>query len=326
MPHVTKIFTACALLRAKVSNKRWPLFVSWMITDQCNYACAYCNPAQKQSREVSTEEAFSLLDDLALLGTRKISFTGGEPFLRQDLGAIIHYCGKKGIVTSINSNGSLVPARIDEVRGISVLNLSLDGPQDIHDFIRGKGSFVDVMKAADAAKSRGIKAAFSVTLSKLNLGCLAFFLKTARDRQSFVYFQPGEANALRGGGLNPYVHPEDKYRIFIKEVLAAKKDNRFIGNSTSGLQHLMRWPVPHPSIRCHGGRLFCRIDANGDVKICPRTRGSRIGGNILDGGFKQAFERIEQVACDHCWCAQRVEFNYALNGHWPAILNAARIG
>jgi MoaA/NifB/PqqE/SkfB family radical SAM enzyme len=320
-----KFSTSGILLWSKVTRKRAPLFVSWIVTNQCNYACAYCNPARTKSRELSTSEACGLVEELALSGTKRISFTGGEPFLRNDLDHIIRSCKQNGIFTSISSNGSLVPLRIKDIPHIDILNLSLDGPQKIHDAVRGEGSFGDVMRAVEAAKGCGAKVAFNVTLSKFNLDCLKFFLKTAEAHRSLIYFQPGEINVLRGDGLNPYVHSPDKYRIFIEELMVAKKRNSFIGNSLSGLKHLSYWPSSHLLMKCYGGKLFCRIDANGDVKICGRSNGTRVSGNVLEGGFRKAFEHIKPVACDLCWCARRVEFNCALNGDPSALFNSIKI-
>jgi MoaA/NifB/PqqE/SkfB family radical SAM enzyme len=321
-----KASIAWALLRSKFGSNRIPLFVSWIITNRCNYHCAYCNPPQGDSGELSTREVLGVVGELAQQGARKISFTGGEPLLRNDLGEILAYCRARGMVTSVNSNGSLVPGRIRDLRPVDVINISLDGPEEIHDSVRGKGSFRAVVNAVEAAQAAGVRVSFFITLSKFNVAHLAFFLKIARQYRSLMYFQPGEFKTLRGPGMNPYVHLEDEYREFIRGLIAAKKSERFIGNSISGLRHLSYWPDRHPPMTCWGGRLFCRIDANGDVKICGRANGTRPAGNVRKDGFKRSFENIQPVSCDFCWCAHRVEFNYVLNGDIPAMCNCVKIG
>jgi MoaA/NifB/PqqE/SkfB family radical SAM enzyme len=321
-----KLSIAWALLRSKFDQKRVPLFVSWIISNRCNYRCAYCNPLPGGSDELATGEVFAVVEELVSLGTKKISFTGGEPLLRDDLGAILRFCGQKGLVTSVNSNGSLVPQRIHDISSVDILNLSLDGPEFVHDTVRGPGSFRDVMRAVDVAKRQGVKISFFVTLSKFNLDHLEFFLEIARKHGCLVNFQPGEIKTLRGPGLNPHVHAQDKYGEFMARLIAAKRTNRHIGNSITGLKHLSRWPHPHPMMVCYGGKLFCRIDARGDVKICGRANGTRPAGNVREGGFKKAFDNIQPVSCDLCWCAHRVEFNYVLAGDLPALRNCFRIG
>jgi len=319
-----KLSIALALIKSRYTNKRVPLFVSWLITNRCNYQCAYCKPSA--TKELTTEEVFSVIGDLAALGTKKISFSGGEPFLRRDLGLILDRCKRWNIVTSVNSNGSLVPQRINEILGMDILDISLDGPEKVHDSVRGAGSFQDVIRAVEAARSCGIRTAFSVTLSKLNLDCLDFFLNIAKDYKSLIWFQPSENNVLRGEGPNLLVQPEKEYKEFIGQLIIAKRTNPYVANSLSGLKHLSLWPHFHLPMKCYGGQLFCRIDANGDVKICSRANGTKVAGNVLEGGFRKAFENIKLVVCDLCWCARRIEFNYALAFDLRAVCDSVKTG
>ena len=50
-----------------------------------------------------------LIDTLAQIGTQRISFTGGEPLMRADIGEILAVCKKNRIFTTLGSNGKLVP-------------------------------------------------------------------------------------------------------------------------------------------------------------------------------------------------------------------------
>ena len=69
----------------------------------------------------------------------------------------------------MNSNGTLVPDCIDNIRELDFLKLSLDGPKSVHDLLRGKGSYEKVIKAADVCHREKIKFGFACTLTKYNI-------------------------------------------------------------------------------------------------------------------------------------------------------------
>ena len=90
-----------AVLQAKILRRRIPFAVSWALTYRCNAKCLYCRIQDIDLKELGIKEILSILDELAAMGTRWISFTGGEPLLRDDIGEIIDY-----ITTSLNNNNN----------------------------------------------------------------------------------------------------------------------------------------------------------------------------------------------------------------------------
>jgi len=98
-----------------VFKKRFPLAVGWNITYRCNLQCKYCGWWENRASELNTKDIIGLIKELAFLGTKFISFSGGEPLLREDLGDIIDFCKMKGIYVSINSNGTLVKEKIKNI-------------------------------------------------------------------------------------------------------------------------------------------------------------------------------------------------------------------
>ena len=166
---------------AKIFRRRIPLVVGWAITDRCNQSCSYCGRRHGDIKEISTQEAFRIIDELSRLGCLRISLTGGEPLMREDIGAIVDRIHKKGIETKINSNGALVRERIDELKNLDILCLSLEGEKDVHDAIRGAGSYDKVIEAAQCARERGIKISFATVLTKRNLDSIDFILAKAKE-------------------------------------------------------------------------------------------------------------------------------------------------
>ena len=100
------------------SGQRAPLNVSIEITRRCPLECLHCynNLAMADheagSRELSKEEHFRLLDDLADLGCFWLLYTGGEIFARKDFLEIYTYAKRKGFLITLFTNGNLVSERI----------------------------------------------------------------------------------------------------------------------------------------------------------------------------------------------------------------------
>ena len=118
----------------------------WELTVACNMRCKHCGSSctDKQADELTTEEALDLCDQLADLGMRYITLSGGELTLRDDWHLIAKRLTDHGIVTSMITNGWLLD---DEMiakakdAGIRTIAISIDGLQKTHDSIRRPGSF-----------------------------------------------------------------------------------------------------------------------------------------------------------------------------------------
>ncbi|MEW6076599.1 MAG: radical SAM protein [Thermodesulfobacteriota bacterium] len=315
------IQAAAAVAQAKLLKRNRPLVVGWAITHQCNRKCAYCAIWQRPRQDLPTATVFRIVDELAASGTLRISFTGGEPLLREDMGDIIRYVREKGIETRLNSNGSLVKEKIDNLRGLDMLLLSLEGPEAIHDAIRGPGSFQEVREAMRAARGQGVPVGLATVLASTNLDAVEFVLDGARDAGCRVMFQPATRLRLGGRAPNELAPPVGPYREVITGLIARKNaGDPAIANSLTGLRHLIRWPDP-VRMACASGRISCRIEPDGQVLHCSRGAAGATPGNCAEASFREAFERLGPMACDDCWCAGRVELNLAFSFSVPTILN-----
>lgn len=315
----SKIAAIQAILKVKIFNRRIPLLVNWEITQRCNARCRYCNIWDSASGELDTEKVLSIIQELSLLGTRMIHFTGGEPLLREDIGTILDYCRQKNISTAMNSNGSLVPARIKAIGTLDLLGLSLDGPEEVHDYIRGEGSYRKTIEAISMVRATDIKLRLLVTLSKCNLGAVDFLLEKASQFDAPLIFQPATELLLGAETDNPIAPEAQRYKQIIRELIARKKSTKYIANSVSGLKFLYDWPVMK-RIRCLARLVSCRIQSDGRMYICYRNQDQapRIDQNH---SFKEAFLQLPFVYCNRCCCASAVEINCSLSLKPDTILN-----
>jgi len=125
-----------------------PYRMDLAITYRCNNDCAHCyNARERNFPELTTEQWFTILDELWALGVPHIVFTGGEATLRNDLPELIRHAESNGQITGLNTNArrlsdekyvqALVDAGLDHVQ---VTVESCD--EGIHDeMMRAKGAF-----------------------------------------------------------------------------------------------------------------------------------------------------------------------------------------
>ncbi len=104
--------------------------------------CTTCYDAP----EMATSEVLDLIDQAASWGVKVFNPLGGEAFVRADLEDILAYAARKDFHVTLTTNATLITAvraaRIAMIPPEKLhLNVSLDGPEPIHDVIRGQGSF-----------------------------------------------------------------------------------------------------------------------------------------------------------------------------------------
>lgn len=124
----------------------------WNITGFCNLNCRHCfikkYPAsERKERELSFSRCLELIREFPNVKIGKVMLTGGEPFSRSDLPDIITAIKEidKNIIIDITTNLTYLSddiiAQLKRV-GIDEITTSLDGDEEVHDFIRqSKGNF-----------------------------------------------------------------------------------------------------------------------------------------------------------------------------------------
>lgn len=120
----------------------------WEITNRCNYPCDYCDFTKCRTPirdELTTLEVFQALDGLKEKGFSHIKFTGGEPFLRQDMMQILERSNELGFIVDISTNASRITtekARALAGLKLSMVHSSIDGHnQATHESVRGPNTY-----------------------------------------------------------------------------------------------------------------------------------------------------------------------------------------
>jgi 12,18-didecarboxysiroheme deacetylase len=171
--------------------------VVWNSTKACNLRCIHCYytaNARPDPDELTTGEAKAMIDDLAAYGVPVLLFSGGEPFLRDDLYELGAYAVARGLRTVISTNGTLIDrnaaARIKEA-GFSYVGISLDGIGATNDKFRGmKGAFDAALSGIQACTEAEVKTGLRLTLNRHNyedLNAIFDLLEEERIRRACFY-------------------------------------------------------------------------------------------------------------------------------------------
>ncbi|MBN1846347.1 MAG: radical SAM protein [Sedimentisphaerales bacterium] len=193
-----------------------PRLIAWEVTRSCYLHCKHCRAGAQPCRyekEFSSEECFSLLENIAGFARPIIILTGGEPMLRPDIYQIARHGHNLGLRMVMAPCGALVDD--DAVQrmlaaGISCISLSLDGATaGAHDgFRRVAGSFATVTQAAEAARRGGLDFQINTTITRGNLDQIGAIMELA-ERLGAITFNPfllvptGRGKALADQALSP---------------------------------------------------------------------------------------------------------------------------
>lgn len=158
------------------TSKYHPVTAVWEVTMGCNMRCKHCGSScmDPSDDELSTEEALKVIDQMADLGVKWVTLSGGEPLTRKDLPQLIKHLRSCGISANVITNGWLLKDKAQQLKdaGVATVAISIDGTEEIHNNIRRAESFARDMEGIKALRNLGIDVGAITTISKRNLGDL----------------------------------------------------------------------------------------------------------------------------------------------------------
>ncbi len=287
--------------------------VSWNVTNRCNLFCQHCylpademgdNFESSPSQELSTEEAFQLIEQIARVNTEvMLILSGGEPLLRKDILELAQCASVKGMMVVLGSNGLLIDDRVAlllKERGVSGVSIALDSLDPrIHDRIRSReGAWELAVRAVRICQNHGLAVQINTTITQNNdheifklaqysqqLGAKVFspfFLVGTGRGEKIVDLSPEQQEQILSG----IVEAEGEYKGMMIRPRCAPTFRRILYQThpTSPLLGM-------PTGRCLAGSHYCRITSAGNVTPCPYLPLSL--GNIRKRNFKDLWEESD---------------------------------
>lgn len=250
----------------------------WEITYRCNESCVHCyNPGAAHSdgelpdrkrHELTTEEAKLTLDRLAELGVFRLTLSGGEAFLRQDLLDIVAHARSLGMSVDLYTNGLLLSeeklSRLAELwpRSVSVSVYS-DLPEQHDAITRVRGSHARSVACLEQLNAKGIKTAMKAVAFKdtadrhPGIRQLADRLGAALEVEgSMIHGQDG-SNAPQRLGVTDAAH--------LIELAMTPGSPLFVGHAD--VQY-GRYPKDRDATVCGAGVSFLHLDPEGNIMAC----------------------------------------------------------
>ncbi len=199
-----------------------PVTVVWNFTNRCNLNCLHCHQdssAHASEPELTTSQAFKVVDNLGEAGVAVLTFSGGEPLLRRDVYQVIRRSDDCGMLCTIASNGTLMTPMVVERlarAGIKRVEIGLDGARaETHDFLRNKpGSFEATVEGIKNCARQGFEElATTMTLYSKNINELEETMELAEKLGATRFYLNRLIPAGRGReSIHLDVTPEEKIR------------------------------------------------------------------------------------------------------------------
>lgn len=162
----------------------YPYSAIWKINSNCNLRCKHCyfyDGEQYDSKnDLSTEQIFEVVKQLADAGIVEIRLTGGEVFLRKDIFKIIEFIKNLNISVVITTNGTtLTDEQIKKTSQLlnpktDFIRVSLDGADaSVNDLTRGDGNFIKTVETVKSLVKQNLNVFISTTVTKWNVKTLS---------------------------------------------------------------------------------------------------------------------------------------------------------
>lgn len=153
------------------------LWKLWIYTNyDCNLKCSYCvakSGPNAARRALGFENVQRLVDESVELGCEQVFFTGGEPFLLNEIYEMLAYSSVR-IKTTVLTNAMLLRgARLEKLCAVAndnlIVQVSLDGgrPED-HDAYRGPGTWEKTVEGIKLLQQAGFRVRLGTTETPVN--------------------------------------------------------------------------------------------------------------------------------------------------------------
>ena len=316
--------------------KRRPIQLTFFLTRRCNARCPMCFYLSRTGSAAPELTLDEIERTSASLGNLLwLAFSGGEPFLRDDIVEIAQtfYRNNRPAIILLPTNG-LLPGVIRErteailrlcPKSTMTVKLSLDGPEAIHDELRGvPGAYRKVLETYQGLKEllgkyRNFELGFNSVLCAANQDRMREVTRLIRSLDPQLTHT---VSLVRGTVRDPRLKEVngEKYLAAAERLaqdLNASKSGiyRFRGARLKAAQDVVQRSLIHRTmteqrslVPCTAGRLTLVMTETGDLYPCESFE--RKMGNIREGGYDipamlrtgDARSAVRDITDSNCFC------------------------
>jgi radical SAM protein with 4Fe4S-binding SPASM domain len=281
------------------TGERVPLQVSIEVTRRCPLECLHCynnlpmGDMDARQRELTKEEHFRLLDELADMGCFWILYTGGEIFARRDFLEIYTYAKKKGFLITLFTNGTIMTEEIaDYLKDWPpfAIEITLYGrTRETYEALTAiPGSYDRCLRGITLLKDRGLPLKLKTVATSVNKHEVLAMRQFAEEELGVEFKVDGQINPRIDCSQSPLA-----VRLTPEEVVALDMS---MPKGMSEYRRLAQHDLQTPLIParaesvyfCGGGMNSFAINANGEIGICVISQQDTF--DIRGRGVKQVWE------------------------------------
>ena len=322
-------------------NIRRPLSVQILVTKFCDMTCNMCftypidsKEKFKNTIEPSFEQLKYLIEESCKIGAQVIIPFGGEPLIRKDIGKIVDEIKSRNKYCILYTNATYLRDRIDEIRAVDQLVISIDGDEPTHDLIRGKGSYKKCIDGIELALEKGFVLRLHTVLTKDTLNTLPHMTSLSRKYDVMINYGFTDATASTKSIKDQFVPSRKEVVKFIQELLEAKLSGIKIATPASVMKELIRvmevWPIEGHTLTKDEAKKFkylripkcglftsnIYIDSDGRAYPCLPLWGQEgHGPNVYDVGLQKAWDHYNNLKCHQCASVFTIEKGLFYNFH-----------
>ncbi len=276
------------------------------VTQRCNMNCVGCYSLDA-SRNVLEDAPFESLaqaiDELAKNGISSLFISGGEPFLRNDLAALVERAKHRGISTvTVITNGTCVSneslaalaAHVDTV-AVSFDGYSADAPS----YLRGCQRFNQLIDTVKRVQGAGIAAHIIPTVHKSNVHDLRQYVDLSAKLGTTMNYSLLSCNCSEGSDLAPFVPGDEELRDLADEILGLGSVPQ-LSETPVGINLTAR-------VSCGTATKEISVAADGTVYPCHMLHYPELAlGNIFETSLACI---LESPVAQHCAQLDARDFN-----------------
>lgn len=293
-------------LADKAYERRVPLMATLELTYGCNMRCVHCyNPTHEAQGELTAEEFYRILDQLAEEGCLFVTFTGGELFTRKDAFEIFAYAKGKGFELILFTNATTITVeRAERIKALQPwrMETSLYGAtQETYERVtRIPGSFRQFQRGVELLRQRDIPLLVKMPLLTLNRHEVAQAKALVEGwGVRFVYLTGIEPR--QDGSREPL-----GYRLPPAEVLKVNEEMR--GKESHDRHEETSCQASEGLFHCRCGKNSLAITPYGEMNLCinfPVPRYDLRRGNVSTGwrtlvAYVDSAKPSEAYECPSC--------------------------
>jgi len=292
-------------LHQRFGNKRVPLEATIEVTRRCPLDCQHCynnlamGDVAARNEELTKEEYFAILTELADMGVIWLLFTGGEIFARKDFLEIYDFANRKGFLITLFTNGILISEKIaDHLREFPPfeIEITLYGRtrETYEKLTQLPGSYDRCLRGIRLLLDRGLPLKLKTVATSVNRHEIAE-MKSFAEQELGVQFK-------FDGMINPRIDCSSAplaVRLTPEEVVALEWQwPKVVTEHKSGLASAIAAPhVPGDRVySCGGGVTAFALDPTGKMSICVLSHQDTydIRAGSIHEGWEQFLQKVRQ--------------------------------